>query len=246
MAKAVTQACWPFQQPQPSGLALRSLRLDRSVALEQMSVPNERYLEQALPTRRREYTAGRLCAAAALTDLGMEPAWLGTAQPYRYARFPLGVVGSISHAQNLAMACAADGHYYAGVGLDAEPIALHPELWGMAELVMTNYERACLESMSNTQALRFFYLSFSAKEAFYKAVYPLCHTDMEFCEAELAAWDIHGHFQLRLTSARIAPRFKEGQLFDGYWTEREDTMLTLLAISRITAQGAEHRGLAGS
>ncbi|WP_343582941.1 4'-phosphopantetheinyl transferase superfamily protein [Pseudomonas sp.] len=251
LAMVVTQACWPFRQPPPSGLALRSLRLDGSTTWEQTSVLNERCLEQALPPRRREFTAGRLCAVAALADLGMEPAWLAIAQPYRYARFPLGVVGSISHAQNLALACAADAHYYAGVGVDAEPIALHPELWGMVEQVMTSHERACLESMSKAQALRFFYLSFSAKEAFYKAVYPLCHTDMEFSEAELAAWDLQGRFQLRLTSARIAPHFIQGQLFEGYWTERDNTMLTLLAIGRNTHRVSEqselHKGeLAGS
>lgn len=229
---AVTQACWPFRQPPPGGLALRTLRLDGSTPWAQTPVPNERCLERALPSRRREFKAGRLCAAAALADLGMEPTWLSTAQPYRYARFPLGVVGSISHDQNLALACVADAHDYAGVGVDAEPIASHPELWGMVEQVMTSHERACLKNMSQAQALRFFYLSFSAKEAFYKAVYPLCHTDMEFSEAELAAWDLQGRFQLRLTSARIAPRFSQGQLFEGYWAERDETMLTLLPIHR--------------
>jgi|GEM_PF-986208 enterobactin synthetase component D len=237
LAMAVTQACWPFRQPPSSGLALRTLRLDDSITWSQTSVPNEQSLEQALPSRRREFKAGRLCAAAALADLGMDPTWLAIAQPYRYARFPLGVVGSISHAQNLAVACAADAHYYAGVGVDAEPIASHPELWGMVAQVMTTHERACLERMSKAQALRFFYLSFSAKEAFYKAVYPLCHTDMEFSEAELAAWDLQGRFQLRLTSARIAPRFIQGQLFEGYWAERDDTMLTLLPINRSTPCG---------
>lgn len=57
------------------------------------------------------------------------------------------MVGSISHAQNLALACAADAQYYAGVGVDAEPIALYPELWGMAEQVVTSHERACLEGV---------------------------------------------------------------------------------------------------
>lgn len=64
------------------------------------------------------------------------------------------MVGSISHAQNLALACATDAQYYAGVGVDAEPIALYPELLGMAEQVMTSHERACLEGVCKARPHR--------------------------------------------------------------------------------------------
>lgn len=221
---------WPFQQPHPMGLELFSVCLDEYQDTCSSCLPYEQWLDQALPVRRREFSAGRACAAAALQALGLEPAWLPVARPYRYARFPVGVVGSISHTQDLALACVADAQDFAAVGVDAERIAWHPELCPMAEHVMSTCELAQLEGMSPIQALRFFYLSFSAKEAFFKAVFPLCHTDMDFCEAELQSWDETGRFLLRLTSERLGERFCTGQTFEGFWAVQGDTLLTLLPI----------------
>ncbi|WP_194792055.1 4'-phosphopantetheinyl transferase family protein [Pseudomonas sp. UFMG81] len=226
----VAQPQWPFQQPRPEGLALYCLGLDDYPLPDAPALAHEQWLEQALPSRRREFAAGRVCAAAALQALGHEPAWLPLARPYRYARFPLGVVGSISHTQDLALACAADAQHFLGVGVDAERIAWHPELCPMTEHVMAASERVALEGMTAVEQLRFFYLSFSAKEAFFKAVFPICHTDLEFAEAQLEHWDAQGHFRLRLTTARLAPWFAQGQLFEGCWAVQGDTLLTLLTI----------------
>ncbi|MBC3437737.1 4'-phosphopantetheinyl transferase superfamily protein [Pseudomonas sp. BW16M2] len=229
------QSIWPFQQPRPEGLELYAIGLDDYRGASEPGSACEPSLEHALPARRKEFAAGRACAATALQALGHAPAWLPVARPYRYAQFPLGVVGSITHTQGLAMACAGDAQHFIGVGVDAEHIAWHPELCLMTKQVMSDSELAQLEDMSPTEALRFFYLSFSTKEAFFKAVFPICHTDMDFCEAQLLSWDEQGSFRLRLTSTRLAPWFAIGQVFDGCWGVQGETLLTLLTIGHDVA-----------
>lgn len=226
---------WPFRQEALPGLAMFALPLDGYEPPCDAVLMDSRWLGQALPLRRREFAGGRVCAAAALTALGLLDDWLPIARPYRYALFPPGAVGSIAHNRSLALACAADADCFIGVGIDIEEVVWHPELVEMAAHVMHPDEHQRFERMEGLQALQFFYLCFSAKESLYKALFPLCHVDLEMSEAELVSWDAQGRFVLALRSERLGERFADGHDFHGFWATQEGTLFTMIPLEQTTS-----------
>ncbi|MCF1485794.1 4'-phosphopantetheinyl transferase superfamily protein [Pseudomonas sp. AA27] len=223
---------WPFRQKALPGLAMFALPLDGYEPPCDAVLMDSRWLGQALPLRRREFAGGRVCAAAALTALGLLDDWLPIARPYRYALFPAGAVGSISHNRSQALACAADAACFIGVGIDIEEVIWHPELGALAAHVMRPEEHKRFQNMEGIPALQFFYLCFSAKESLYKALFPLCHVDLEMSEAELVIWDNQGHFVLTLRSERLSEYFADGHNFHGFWAMEEGTLLTIIPLEK--------------
>jgi 4'-phosphopantetheinyl transferase EntD len=115
----------------------------------------------AAPARRAEFAAGRAAAAQALAMLGISadvpmgddraPVW------------PSGVSGSITHTRTMALAVAVKGGC---IGVDLEPHgAVTPDLWSH---ILLPAERA-LAAQNPALATDIF----CAKEAVYKAQYPL-------------------------------------------------------------------------
>ena len=118
----------------------------------------------AVPARIAEFAAGRLAARRALAALG-HPAVAIPAGPDRAPCWPAGLAGSIAHAEGVAVAAVRRG---ASLGLDVEAdAALEPDLWS---LICDPVELAALPEGDRGRAVR---LVFSAKEAVYKAQYPL-------------------------------------------------------------------------
>jgi len=223
---------WPFKQEALPGLTMFALPLDGYEPACDAVLMDSRWLGQALPQRRREFAGGRVCAAAALRALDLLDDWLPIARPHRYALFPVGAVGSITHNRSLALACAADADCFIGVGIDIEEVIWHPELVAMAAHVMCPQEHKRFQNMEGFTALQFFYLCFSAKESLYKALFPLCHVDLEMSEAELVSWDTQGHFVLALRSERLSKHFADGHNFHGLWAMEEDTLFTMIPLEK--------------
>jgi len=89
-----------------------------------------------------------------LRRVGMGPLW------------PPGVVGSISHSENHAVAVLASSASFAGLGVDIEPaVPLPVEIWNFVALP---HEREFLDCDSIQSRVLF-----CAKEAAYKAVHPI-------------------------------------------------------------------------
>ena len=74
---------------------------------------------RAVPSRRREFLAGRVAAHAALAAIGRDEGPVGVG-PRRQPRWPAGVVGSIAHAGAWAGAVVAGSQHLRGLGLDIE------------------------------------------------------------------------------------------------------------------------------
>jgi len=75
------------------------------------------------------------------------------------------------------------------------------------------------------------------RQAFFKAVFPICHVYMDFTESELIAWCDDGAFTLRLLANRISDYFPAGAVFDGLWSVYQDAVVTLLPVSRHACTG---------
>lgn len=221
---------WPFATGLP-GIELFSC--DFLSAEEALKIRGARpMLSDARQSRQHEFGAGRACAIAALRALGSTNHAVRVAHPYRYPLFPDGFVGSISHTGSLAIACAANAKDYLALGLDIEVIESLPEVFDLVSHVMTDFEIEKLNGCDDEEKILSFYLCFSAKESFFKAMFPLSHAWMEFTEAQILSRDELGNFELQLVSSAISSFFPGNTIFTGTWAIWKGCMITLLPLSR--------------
>lgn len=126
--------------------------------------------------RLREFSAGRSCARKALARLGHAAVALSVG-PGRAPVWPAGIIGSISHTAEIAMAVVAQQAQLRSLGIDVENACpLEP---GLLELVCRDDERAAL-AVSRLEPGLGAKLVFSAKESVYKCLWPLTGVFLEF------------------------------------------------------------------
>ncbi len=133
---------------------------------------------KAIGKRQWEFATGRYLARQAMRDIGLPPQSVRR-DPERRPVWPNACVGSITHADGLAIAAVARREMLGGVGIDLEQAdrvtgGLHGKLF-------TDHERSLYEKAEP----RWPGLLFSAKEAGYKAVNPLVGRFIGFQEAEV-------------------------------------------------------------
>src|SRR6059036_706888 len=125
---------------------------------------------RAVLKRRREFTAGRVCARAALGQLGIHDFALRAA-PDRSPLWPPGIVGSLSHCSDYCGVAIASAGFIAGLGLDIERIRHLDDR--VVSLVCSARERAQIASFPGLPPDLAVMLVFCAKESTYKCQYPL-------------------------------------------------------------------------
>lgn len=156
-------------------------------------LPDElRTLGDAVERRRREFRTGRACARRALARIGLpgvaiaggargEPLW------------PAGVTGSITHCDAYRACAVAWTREVRALGIDAEPHA--PLAAGILEAIAGADERRALAA--HPRGVCWDRLLFSAKEAIYKAWYPLTGRTLGYEDADVRV-DPQGSFTARL------------------------------------------------
>jgi 4'-phosphopantetheinyl transferase EntD len=125
------------------------------------------FARSAVPVRRAS-GAARIVARALLHRLGHQMTALPKS-PGGAPIWPNGILGSLAHDSRVAVAAVGTSKNLEGVGIDVEPAELLSA--DLLDLVTTPRERARIES--DPYRGRLFFV---AKEAAYKAVYPLDHT----------------------------------------------------------------------
>jgi 4'-phosphopantetheinyl transferase EntD len=147
----------------------------------------------AIPARRHEFALGRTCARRALQQLGVTPLAIGVGE-HREPLWPAGVVGSITHCSSFcAAAVVADGALR-GLGIDVEDRQVLPQ--ETTELIMTPGEHATVEPGSEI-------VLFSAKEAVFKAWWPVTGLWLDFADVDVTLNAQAGEFRADI-SARVA------------------------------------------
>lgn len=126
------------------------------------------YIARAAPKRRREFAAGRRAARAAMAELGLPPAPI-LRGPQREPLWPDGLTGSIAHCDTLCIAAVSRTHR--SLGLDIEEAT--PLDTDLEETICTPSERAWLDTLSAGDRGLAAKRIFSAKEALFKAQYPV-------------------------------------------------------------------------
>lgn len=150
---------------------------------------------RAVRSRQLAFVAGRLCAEAALQQLGA-PHTVGVARgDVGQPLWPGGWTGAISHTGRSALAVAGCRQGDCDLGVDVEPLIDPRTQPAVLQQCVHDSERAWLQAAASFGlALT---VLFSAKEAYYKAVYRRVRRFIDFKEVAVSAWSPQrGTFQI--------------------------------------------------
>ncbi|WP_084957660.1 4'-phosphopantetheinyl transferase family protein [Thermoactinospora rubra] len=190
----------------------------------------EAVIGKAVDKRRREFVTGRACARRALELLGRPPAPV-LPGPRGEPRWPAGVVGSITHCAGYRGAVLGESARTAAVGIDAEPDEPLPR--GVLEAVSLPEERAQIARLlAERPQVRWDRLVFCAKEAVYKAWFPLTGRRLGFEDAHVTV-DPAGRFSARLLVGGPAVNGRELRGFSGRWLGERGLLLTAIVVPRL-------------
>ncbi|MEO3775449.1 4'-phosphopantetheinyl transferase superfamily protein [Micromonospora sp. B11E3] len=155
--------------------------------------------ERAVESRRRDFTAGRVCARRALARLGVPEVAVPSA-PDRAPVWPAGLVGTITHTRGYCAAAVARADEVRSVGMDAER---HRELnAGVRRLIGLPDEWDDVARLPD--AVPWPVVLFSAKETIYKVWHPVVGTWLDFHDARVTLDPDSGLFTARIAPARLA------------------------------------------
>lgn len=185
----------------------------------------EALIRAAVPARREEFSTARRCAHRALEQLGISRRPL--LPDHRGAPvWPDGVAGSITHCTAYRAAVVARTADLASLGIDAEPA--HPLPDGVLAAISLPGERSRVRDLAaRAPQIAWERLLFSAKEAVYKASYPLLGQALDFTDAEVAL-GADGRFGARLLVAG-------GPAFEGKWTTGAGLVITAVTVPAVRA-----------
>jgi 4'-phosphopantetheinyl transferase EntD len=191
-----------------------------------MLFPEEEALvARAVDKRRREFATARACARTALAALGVEPAPILPGE--RGApQWPTGIVGSITHCAGYRAAAAARACDVLTIGLDAEPDKILPA--GVLEAVSLPGERERLRDLTAAPGTCWDRLLFCAKEATYKAWFPLTRRWLGFEDADITINAADGTFETRLLVPAPAVGGFPLAGFTGRWVARDGLLLAAI------------------
>jgi 4'-phosphopantetheinyl transferase EntD len=217
----------PAVLPDIAGLVYAELFHDPP-ELEPM--PEERALiARSVDTRRSEFVTARHCARMALEQLGIAPAPILKGEKGE-PRWPDGVVGSLTHTRGYRGAVVGRSAVVRSVGIDAEPHDVLPD--GVLNAISLPAERHEIGALPAD--LHWDRILFCAKEATYKAWFPLTSRWLGFEDAhitfEVDATGVTGSFVSRILidpAARSGPPLSE---LAGRWSVADGLALTAIVL----------------
>jgi 4'-phosphopantetheinyl transferase EntD len=152
-----------------------------SDAVDLVPLPEEEPLiARSVAKRRNEFITVRQCAREALGQLGIGPVPIlkgGKGEPC----WPDGIVGSLTHCEGFRGAVVARAGEVRSVGIDAEPHGVLPK--GVLGAVALPAEQSAIGTLEGD--LHWDRILFCAKEATYKAWFPLTHRWLGFEDAHI-------------------------------------------------------------
>jgi 4'-phosphopantetheinyl transferase EntD len=140
----------------------------------------EPLVARSVAKRRNEFVTVRYCARQALGELGLPPVPILKGDKGEPC-WPDGVVGSLTHCEGFRGAVVGLKAEVRSVGIDAEPHGVLPK--GVLDAISLPAERGELTSLP--AKLHWDRILFCAKEATYKAWFPLTHRWLGFEDAHI-------------------------------------------------------------
>jgi len=162
--------------------------------------------------RRVLFALGRAAARDALAEIGLAAVAIGRGEGGE-PLWPAGVVGAISHSQTVATAIVGHATDYAGLGVDVEDTERAPTP-RTARLIAVPEEMDWLDAPDGAERLL---MLFSAKEAIFKALYPIERVWLGFSDARLTWRAERSAFSARVLK-RVSARHPAGFELDVHCT----------------------------
>jgi 4'-phosphopantetheinyl transferase EntD len=189
----------------------------------------EPLIAKSVAKRRNEFVTVRHCARLALNELGMPPVPILKGEKGEPC-WPDGVVGSLTHCAGYRGAVVGRRDEVRSVGIDAEPHDVLPN--GVLEAVSLPVERDALTAMP--AGLHWDRILFCAKEATYKAWFPLTHRWLGFEDAHIS-FDLDdtgaaGSFTSRILIDPAAEFGPPLTTLSGKWSVRDGLALTAIVL----------------
>ena len=206
------QPSWPM-------LADTALALVANGTVDARLLSDERRLARSMGSQRlKDFTSGRHSAHIAQRLLGLDEQ--SVLRVDRSPLWPLGQCGSISHCREWAFAGVST--QFRSIGVDIETInrvtpKLHRALFRPDEI-------AALGAQPDTAAA----IAFSAKEAGYKAIFPIGGTFIGFQEASIDLDWSQQQFHIRYHGAHGPNKALESGV--GHWRLTHEHVLTFFSI----------------
>lgn len=194
----------------------------------EMELPPEEAacIKRAGEKRKHDFVTGRVCAHRALGQLGGLAAVPICSGERDEPLWPPGVVGSITHCRGYRACAVAWARDVVSVGIDAEvAVALRH---GVLEAIASPRERRRL--MVEDRALALDKVLFSAKEAVFKAWFPLTEAMLEFDDIDVSLEPREGVFRARVLVS--GPKLNGTRLteFCGRWCVDAGIVITATVV----------------
>jgi enterobactin synthetase component D / holo-[acyl-carrier protein] synthase len=188
----------------------------------------EQIIAHAVEVRRREYATVRSCARACLERLGYPrvPILPGVGGA---PRWPVGVQGSMTHCVGYAAAAVGPLSRFLAIGIDAEPDAPLPD--GVLDVVATPAEYDRLAGIQpGLDGPNWDRLLFSAKEAVYKAWFPLVGEWLDHQQAEILFDTQEQTFTALLSRDGLIVDGRQVRRLHGRWIRDRGILLTAIVL----------------
>ncbi|KPW88091.1 Siderophore biosynthesis protein [Pseudomonas syringae pv. coryli] len=222
---------WPLPQALPGALLVSGhfdpLKLvDGDFQRCELQMPAS--IQRSVAKRQTEFLAGRLCAREAMRQLDGRLHVPAVGED-RAPIWPADVCGSITHSTGWAAAVVAHKQQWRGLGLDTENLLSHDRASRLAGEILTAAELAEMAAGPEDQIALRVTLTFSIKEALFKALYPIVHKRFYFEDAQLLEWSADGRARLQLL-IDLSSEWHAGKELDGQFSVQDDHLLSLVAV----------------
>lgn len=188
--------------------------------------------------RRAEFDAGRACAGSLLRQLGASDTRVLVSAD-RAPIWPDGFTGSISHSSDLlGVAVARRSPAIRSLGVDIEAIVSEETCREVAAMCVNPVELELIESLDADKRVAMTVL-FSAKEALFKALYPLVGGFFDFCDAEVRGMDSRSQRLDVILLRDLSTEFVKGSAIRGSYRSDSARVFTAFRIDTVRSPCAE-------
>ena len=183
--------------------------------LQELHESDRRYIASAKLARQRTFSSGRRSARVALDGMAISIWHLRTCDGL--PQWPEGVVGNITHTDELSATVVAETDSVLGVGIDLQKVGSASEK--VAQRVLLPEEK---EWVSQGRGYEWSTVFFSAKEAAYKAVNPVVGESLGFQDVQLRIDEETASFVVSTVAhCPSSPILARGRgylhCFEGHW-----------------------------
>ena len=189
----------------------------------------EPLIARSVAKRRNEFVTARHCARVAMGRLGIPDSPILKGEKGE-PRWPEGLVGSLTHCEGYRGAVVGRSAAARSVGIDAEPHGVLPA--GVLDAISLPVERHEIGGLP--AGLHWDRILFCAKEATYKAWFPLTQRWLGFEDAHVT-FDVDsagaaGRFVSRILIDPAALSGPPGTALAGRWSVAEGLALTAIGL----------------